>query len=113
MYGIPRAKLRSDQNQGDANAQQLAKYLDDNMRIPRARLHDTSSLGSGSSEFTIREEIERRVITDVTKTEMTTTTAEENGETVTTHHQSTSYGNSGGADGAAAQHVSIIFYQPN
>lgn len=34
-------------------------------------------MGSGSSEFTIREEIERRVITDVTRTELHTQETEE------------------------------------
>jgi hypothetical protein len=38
---------------------------------------DAESMGSGSSEFTIREEIERRVITDVTRTEMRTEETEE------------------------------------
>jgi hypothetical protein len=33
-----------------------------------------SSLSSGSSEYTIREEIERQVITDITTTELKTTT---------------------------------------
>lgn len=61
----------------DANAQQLAQYLDDNFRIPRARLADADSLGSGSSEYTIREEIERRIITDITTTELRTVTKED------------------------------------
>jgi hypothetical protein len=47
------------------NARHLAHYLDENLRIPRAHLHtderDLSSLAS--SEYTIREEIERRVTT--------------------------------------------------
>uniref|UniRef100_A0A915D2K1 EGF-like domain protein n=1 Tax=Ditylenchus dipsaci TaxID=166011 RepID=A0A915D2K1_9BILA len=68
--GIPRAHLRED------NAAQLARYLDDGLRIPRAHLHDNSSMDSGSSEYTIREEIERRVTTDVTKTELRTVTTE-------------------------------------
>jgi hypothetical protein len=47
----------------DARAAQLAGFLEEGLRIPRAHLHDGSSLESGSSEFTIREEIERRIIT--------------------------------------------------
>jgi len=42
----------------------------DQMRIPRAHLYDAESMKSGDSEFTIREEVERRVTTDVTRTEM-------------------------------------------
>jgi hypothetical protein len=44
---------------------------------PKVRAYDGESLGSGSSEFTIREEIERRVITDVTRTELHTQETEE------------------------------------
>lgn len=79
--GIPRAKLKSSsssRNMMDSNAEaqaaHLTNYLDEGLRIPRAHLNDTSSLGSGSSEYTIREEIERRVITDITTTELRTTT---------------------------------------
>uniref|UniRef100_A0A183C216 EGF-like domain-containing protein n=1 Tax=Globodera pallida TaxID=36090 RepID=A0A183C216_GLOPA len=70
--GIPRAKLKSSSgaDSTDVHVARLANYLDDGLRIPRAQLgQDNSSLGSGSSEYTIREEIERRVITDVTRTE--------------------------------------------
>ncbi|KAI6201465.1 hypothetical protein M3Y96_00844600 [Aphelenchoides besseyi] len=81
--GIPRAKLKSSgssrnlaENSSEAQAVHLASYLNDGMRIPRAHLGDTSSLGSESSEYTIREEIERRVITDITTTELRTTTEE-------------------------------------
>lgn len=84
--GIPRAKLKSsnssrnmmDSSAVDAQAAHLTSYLDDGLRIPRPHLNggDTSSLGSGSSEYTIREEIERRVITDITTTEVKTTTEE-------------------------------------
>jgi hypothetical protein len=82
--GIPRAKLKSsgssrnmmDSNAAEVQAAHLTSYLDEGLRIPRAHLNDTSSLGSGSSEYTIREEIERRVITDITTTEVKTTTEE-------------------------------------
>ena len=82
--GIPRAKLKSssssrnmmDSSAEIAQAAHLTSYLDDGLRIPRPHLNDTSSLGSGSSEYTIREEIERRVITDITTTEVKTTTEE-------------------------------------
>uniref|UniRef100_A0AC34QH72 Uncharacterized protein n=1 Tax=Panagrolaimus sp. JU765 TaxID=591449 RepID=A0AC34QH72_9BILA len=81
--GIPRAKVKDARRDGEADAMALANYLDD-MRIPRARLHDGSSIGSGDSEYTIAEEIERRVITDVTKTETRTVTTENADGTVTT-----------------------------
>lgn len=81
--GIPRAKLKSSgssrnmmDSSAEAQAAHLTSYLDEGLRIPRAHLNDTSSLGSGSSEYTIREEIERRVVTDITRTELKTTTEE-------------------------------------
>lgn len=81
--GIPRAKLKStssqnmmDSSAAEAQAANLTSYLDEGLRIPRPHLNDASSLGSGSSEYTIREEIERRVITDITTTEVKTTTEE-------------------------------------
>jgi len=81
--GIPRAKLKSTgssrnmmDSSAEAHATHLVNYLDEGLRIPRPHLNDTSSLGSGSSEYTIREEIERRVITDITTTELKTTTEE-------------------------------------
>ena len=81
--GIPRAKLKSTgssrnmmDSSAEAHAAHLTNYLDEGLRIPRPHLNDTSSLGSGSSEYTIREEIERRVITDITTTELKTTTEE-------------------------------------
>ncbi|CAD5215432.1 unnamed protein product [Bursaphelenchus okinawaensis] len=85
--GIPRAKLKSsgsahhvmDSSGQEMSAHALHDYLGDGLRIPRAHLGDTSSLGSGSSEYTIREEIERRVVTDITTTELTTKIEEEAG----------------------------------
>lgn len=81
--GIPRAKLKSSgssrnmmDSAAEVQAAHLTSYLDEGLRIPRPHLNDTSSLGSGSSEYTIREEIERRVITDITTTEVKTTTEE-------------------------------------
>ncbi|KAI6228064.1 hypothetical protein M3Y95_00583100 [Aphelenchoides besseyi] len=47
-----------------------SSYSDLVIPRPKVRSLDAESMGSGSSEFTIREEIERRVITDVTRTEM-------------------------------------------
>ncbi|KAI1731796.1 calcium-binding EGF domain-containing protein [Ditylenchus destructor] len=108
--GIPRAQLKSE---ADSNAAQLARYLDENLRIPRAHLHDSSSLASGSSEYTIREEIERRVTTDVTKTELRTVTTEadvhnEVNETTTTSERATYYpAGASGATSAAAQNVTM------
>ena len=122
--GIPRAKLKmSDQVanichslsssiksllnlQSDGSVRQLAQYLNEGLRIPRAHLHDESSLDSGSSEYTIREEIERRVTTDVTRTEVVTTEAEVHdagntakGQAATTRAQFNVYpsGTAGGA----------------
>lgn len=99
--GIPRPKLKSsgsghhmiDGMSQEAHAHALHTYLDDGIRIPRAALGDNSSLASGSSEFTIREEIERRVITDITTTEMTTTKeeAQEAAEESRVEKESSSY----------------------
>ncbi|KAF7632829.1 hypothetical protein Mgra_00007760 [Meloidogyne graminicola] len=74
LYGIPRAKLKHSSHTdsaADSRAAQLAGYLEDGIRIPRVHLHhDGSSLASAaSSEFTIREEIERKITTDITRTE--------------------------------------------
>lgn len=81
--GIPRPKLKSSnssRNMVDSSteiqAAHLTSYLDEGLRIPRAHLNDSSSLASGSSEYTIQEEIERRVVTDITTTELRTTTEE-------------------------------------
>lgn len=62
------------------------------MRIPRAHLdrdddvYDSTS--QSSSEYTVREEVERRVITDVTKkeTKKTLTTADVHGTTTAEFH---------------------------
>ncbi|KAK0416184.1 hypothetical protein QR680_012332 [Steinernema hermaphroditum] len=85
--GIPRARLVKKEG-GSASSHrfvehgsQLERYLDDGMRIPRAHLaggrHNASdsfdSYSEASSEYTIREEVERRVITDVTTKETRTT----------------------------------------
>ncbi|KAL3070193.1 hypothetical protein niasHT_039386 [Heterodera trifolii] len=104
--GIPRPKLKSSSgaDSTDVHAARLANYLDDGLRIPRAQLgHDTSSLGSagGSSEYTIREEIERRVITDVTRTEEIVTD-------VDVHDES---GGGGGAGGQNATATSTRLFQ--
>uniref|UniRef100_A0A7E4VNX4 Transmembrane cell adhesion receptor mua-3 n=1 Tax=Panagrellus redivivus TaxID=6233 RepID=A0A7E4VNX4_PANRE len=81
---IPRAKVKNLHGaNGEADAMQLATHLED-MYIPRARVHDGSSLSSGDSEYTIAEEIERRVITDVTRTETRTVTTENADGTTTT-----------------------------
>lgn len=57
------------------------------MRIPRAHLDNFDSTSESSSEYTIREEIERRVTTDVMKTETrkTITTADVHGTTAEFH----------------------------
>ncbi|KHN76197.1 Transmembrane cell adhesion receptor mua-3 [Toxocara canis] len=96
--GIPRAKLKSgmgavehDQHQTALEVSRLQNYLEDGVRIPRAHLdrgedaYDATS--ESSSEYTIREEVERRVITDVTKTETrkTVTTADVHGTTAEFH----------------------------
>uniref|UniRef100_F1KPJ6 Transmembrane cell adhesion receptor mua-3 n=1 Tax=Ascaris suum TaxID=6253 RepID=F1KPJ6_ASCSU len=95
--GIPRAKLKPgalehDQHQTALEVSRLQNYLDDGLHIPRARLdrgeedaYDATS--ESSSEYTIREEVERRVITDVTKTETrkTVTTADIHGTTAEFH----------------------------
>ncbi|KAI6184211.1 hypothetical protein M3Y97_00571900 [Aphelenchoides bicaudatus] len=54
-----------------------SSYSDLVIPRPKVRSLDAESMGSGSSEFTIREEIERRVITDVTRTELHTQETEE------------------------------------
>lgn len=54
-----------------------SSYSDLVIPRPKVRSYDGESMGSGSSEFTIREEIERRVITDVTRTELHTQETEE------------------------------------
>ncbi|CAD5215235.1 unnamed protein product [Bursaphelenchus xylophilus] len=57
---------------------QTGSSASDLWAIPRPKLvgADNESMGSGSSEFTIREEIERRVVTDVTRTEVRTEATE-------------------------------------
>ncbi|VDN17723.1 unnamed protein product [Gongylonema pulchrum] len=98
--GIPRAKLKSGSGAGGALDDQhqalavsrLHGYLDDGVRIPRAHLdrdddvYDSTS--QSSSEYTVREEVERRVITDVTKkeTKKTLTTADVHGSTTAEFH---------------------------
>ncbi|KAK5972730.1 hypothetical protein GCK32_016397, partial [Trichostrongylus colubriformis] len=86
--GIPRAKLKTGAMAADAGAKsmdvaRLEQYLSDGaVRIPRAHLVGSSgrlnescdSMSSASSEYTIKEEIERKVITDVTTKEIKTTT---------------------------------------
>lgn len=73
---IPRAKKAVSTSDRDLDAARLAHYLDDSLRIPRPHVHDGSSMASGDSEYTIAEEIERRVITDVKTTETRTVTTE-------------------------------------
>uniref|UniRef100_A0A8R1EUP2 EGF-like domain-containing protein n=1 Tax=Caenorhabditis japonica TaxID=281687 RepID=A0A8R1EUP2_CAEJA len=126
--GIPRAKLKSGAAGGAVTTSnnmesqmlevsKLDKYLDENMvRIPRAHLVDVhgdmsfDSMSEASSEYTIKEEIERKVTTDVTTKEIkTTTTTDESGNTVITtseavHHPggtTTVHGSSGMTSGAA------------
>lgn len=97
--GIPRAKLKSGMMASGNTAEvrnmevaRLDQYLDENaVRIPRAHLVDAhgdtsfDSLSEASSEYTIKEEIERKVITDVTTKEIkTTTTTDEQGNTIVT-----------------------------
>uniref|UniRef100_A0A183EGG8 Ankyrin n=1 Tax=Gongylonema pulchrum TaxID=637853 RepID=A0A183EGG8_9BILA len=80
-----------DQHQALA-VSRLHGYLDDGVRIPRAHLdrdddvYDSTS--QSSSEYTVREEVERRVITDVTKkeTKKTLTTADVHGSTTAEFH---------------------------
>ncbi|KAJ1345859.1 hypothetical protein KIN20_000485 [Parelaphostrongylus tenuis] len=79
----------------------LEHYLTDGVvRIPRAHLiggggrlnESTDSMSDGSSEYTIKEEIERKVITDViTKQIKTTTTTDNAGNVVTTTAESYVY----------------------
>ncbi|KAI6196791.1 hypothetical protein M3Y94_01150800 [Aphelenchoides besseyi] len=71
-----------------------SSYSDLVIPRPKVRSLDAESMGSGSSEFTIREEIERRVITDVTRTEMRSEETEEEANEhekydhhVTTHNE--------------------------
>ncbi|VDN55231.1 unnamed protein product [Dracunculus medinensis] len=90
--GIPRAKLKGGSNddrqaQSAVIASRLNNYLDEGLRIPRAHLDNFDSTSESSSEYTIREEIERRVTTDVMKTETrkTITTADVHGTTAEFH----------------------------
>ncbi|PAV59374.1 hypothetical protein WR25_03507 [Diploscapter pachys] len=111
--GIPRAKLKSGNNTVmDTSARSLEvarldNYLEEGgnasggaVRIPRAHLsggaaggHDSyDSMSMASSEYTIKEEIERKVITDVTTKEIkTTTTTDAAGNTVTRTEESIIY----------------------
>ncbi|CAJ0943046.1 unnamed protein product, partial [Mesorhabditis belari] len=102
--GIPRAKLaKGEAYSSSANKStevaRLDEYLDTGaMHIPRARLagggglnESFDSSSSAGSDYTIKEEIERRVTTDVNIKEIkTTTTTDADGNTVTTtaeyHH---------------------------
>lgn len=95
--GIPRAKLKSgngmmdDQQHRSLAVSRLHDYLDDGMRIPRVHLDRDNdafdSTSQSSSEYTIREEIKRHVITDVTRkeTKKTLTTADIHGTTAEFH----------------------------
>lgn len=71
-----------DQQHRSLTVSRLHDYLDDGMRIPRAHLDRDNdaydSTSQSSSEYTIREEIKRHVITDVTRkeTKKTLTTAD-------------------------------------
>ncbi|CAJ0578738.1 unnamed protein product, partial [Mesorhabditis spiculigera] len=102
--GIPRAKLAkgaegyatSAAAHKSTEVARLDEYLDSSaMHIPRARLAGAGAAGglnesfdsasSTGSEYTIKEEVERRVITDVNVKEIkTTTTTDADGNTVTT-----------------------------
>lgn len=72
------------------------------MRIPRPHVHDGSSMASGDSEYTIAEEIERRVITDVKTTETRTVTTEADVHGAASSTIETSYRTYG--DGESAMH---------
>ncbi|KAK6743395.1 hypothetical protein RB195_010571 [Necator americanus] len=103
--GIPRAKLKAGAAAMDSaksmDVARLDQYLSEGaVRIPRAhlvggagRLNDSDdSMSSASSEYTIKEEIERKVITDVTTKEIkTTTTTDHAGNVVTTRAESYVY----------------------
>ncbi|KIH66064.1 EGF-like domain protein [Ancylostoma duodenale] len=104
--GIPRAKLKAGAGALDTTAKsmdvaRLDQYLSEGaVRIPRAhlvggagRLNDScDSMSSASSEYTIKEEIERKVITDVTTKEIkTTTTTDSAGNVVTTRAEAYVY----------------------
>lgn len=97
--GIPRAKLKAGAGAVETGSKtmdvaRLEHYLSDGaVRIPRAHLvgsnahlNDSSdSMSCASSEYTIKEEVERKVITDVTTKEIkTTTTTDSAGNVVTT-----------------------------
>ncbi|CAB3403060.1 unnamed protein product [Caenorhabditis bovis] len=96
--GIPRAKLKSGGVAHAVESREVARldqYLDEGgVRIPRAHLaggahgggHDSyDSMSEASSEYTIKEEIERKVTTDVTTKEIKTTkTTDAEGNTVVT-----------------------------
>ncbi|OZC08479.1 hypothetical protein X798_04540 [Onchocerca flexuosa] len=95
--GIPRAKLKSGNGMMDNHQHQslavsrLHDYLDDGLRIPRVHLDRDNdaydSTSQSSSEYTIREEVNRHVITDVTRkeTKKTLTTADVHGTTAEFH----------------------------
>ncbi|KAE9414193.1 hypothetical protein Angca_007843, partial [Angiostrongylus cantonensis] len=105
--GIPRAKLKVGAGVMDTNKNvdlsRMEHYLCDGVvRIPRAhlvggggRLNDSSdSMSDGSSEYTIKEEIERKVITDVVTKEIKTTTTTDNAGNVVTATRSSFIGES-------------------
>uniref|UniRef100_A0AC35TFU5 EGF-like domain-containing protein n=1 Tax=Rhabditophanes sp. KR3021 TaxID=114890 RepID=A0AC35TFU5_9BILA len=103
--GIPRAKLNNTKGSDHAEivssrhmaneqaAEQFTNYLEGALQIPRPFVGsghrsrnnmDTTSIASGaSSDYTIREEIERKVTTDVTIKETTTTITEDGEKHVT------------------------------
>ncbi|GMS89863.1 hypothetical protein PENTCL1PPCAC_12038, partial [Pristionchus entomophagus] len=98
--GIPRAKLHS-QNMARGGSSEhievsrMEEYLatGGDVRIPRAHLAggarggmaEFDAISEASSGYTIREEVERKVITDITTKEVTTTTTtDETGNTVVT-----------------------------
>jgi hypothetical protein len=49
-----------------------SSIYDQNIVIPRAQLKSSGSFGSQASEYTIREEVEHHVTTDVIRTEVST-----------------------------------------
>lgn len=78
-----------DQQHRSLAVSKLHDYLDDGMRIPRVHLNRDAydSMSQSSSEYTIREEVKRHVITDVTRkeTKTTLTTADVHGTTAEFH----------------------------
>lgn len=80
-----------DQQHRPLAVSRLHDYLDDGMHIPRAHLDRDNdgydSTSQSSSEYTIREEVQRHVITDVTRkeTKKTLTTADVHDTTAEFH----------------------------